>query len=194
MKSHLKALVVGALITPAASFAAIIQFDLIGTAGAGLLPGNEPSMPVPSFGSGGEIGAGIFYDDVTNIITVNVGWGSGNGFENLTSAANNSHIHGPTASSGGAGFTETAGVLANLARSNSSSNFGAITGQTVTLSDANETNLFDGRLYINVHTLSNAGGEIRGFLVPAAIPEPSTFAALAGAAVLGLAALRRRRA
>jgi hypothetical protein len=43
-------------------------------------------------------------------------------------------------------------------------------------------------------TLSSAGGfgEITGLAVVAAIPEPSTFAAFAGLAVLGLAATRRR--
>ena len=47
--------------------AAVIQFDLTGTAGNGLLFGNEPA--VASGGSGGEIGAGITYDNVTNLLT-----------------------------------------------------------------------------------------------------------------------------
>ena len=46
-----------------------------------------------------------------------------------------------------------------------------------------------GRTYLNVHTATNGGGEIRGFLV--AIPEPVT-AAMAMAA-LGAVAFRRRR-
>ena len=44
--------------------AAIIAFDLKGTAGPGLLPGNEPAVLVG--GTGGEIGTGIFFDDIIN--------------------------------------------------------------------------------------------------------------------------------
>jgi len=72
-----------ALVSPLRS--AIIEFDLLGKAGPGLLPGNEaPTTPV---GSGGEIGAGIFFNDVTLQLTINVGWGSGNGFTDLTGPA-----------------------------------------------------------------------------------------------------------
>jgi hypothetical protein len=75
---------------------------------------------------------------------------------------------------------------------NNSASAGLINGTTV-LSDLHETALFNGQLYINVHTApTNGSGEIRGNLVnPTAIPEPSAFAAFAG---LALAALRRRRA
>ena len=75
--------------------AATISYDLLGAAGAGLLPGNEPGTIIG--GTGGEIGAGISLDDVTNILTINVGWGSGNGpFTDLSSNVSNQHIHGPT--------------------------------------------------------------------------------------------------
>jgi len=43
----------------------------------------------------------------------------------------------------------------------------------------------DGSAYFNIHTSTFPGGEIRGFLRPAQIPEPATFALT----VLGLAAL-----
>jgi hypothetical protein len=47
--------------------------------------------------------------------------------------------------------------------------------------------------YVNVHTSTYPGGEIRGFVVAAPIPEPAEWAMLAG----GLASLlwigRRRR-
>ena len=143
--------------------AAIIQFDLIGTAGNGLLAGNEPGV---SGGTGGEIGAGITFDDATLVLSVNVGWGSGNGFSNLTSAVNNQHIHGPTTSNYGSGYTQTAGVEFNLTRSSNNPTNGTIVNNNVVLTAAQMTNLFNGKYYINVHTVNNAGGEIRGFLVP----------------------------
>ncbi|MDQ6628174.1 MAG: CHRD domain-containing protein [Pseudomonadota bacterium] len=49
-----------------------------------------------------------------------------------------------------------------------------------------------GETYLNIHTTAFGGGEIRGFLVLAPVPEPETFALmLAGLGALGLA---RRRA
>ena len=156
--------------------AGLVFFDLKGTAGNGLLPGNEPSVPVASTASGGEIGAGIFLDDTTNLLTVNVGWGSSQGFTDLTSVANNSHIHGPTANNNGNGFTQTAGVLFNLTRSSSAITGGTFTNAPILLTGAQITDLLNGKFYINLHTTSNGGGEIRGFIV--AVPEPSSFALL----------------
>jgi hypothetical protein len=160
--------------------AGLVFFDLKGTAGDGLLPGNEPGAVV-STASGGEIGAGIFLDDTTNLLTVNVGWGSSQGFTDLTSVANNSHIHGPTANNNGNGFTQTAGVLFNLTRSSSAITGGTFTNAPILLTAPQITDLLNGKFYINLHTASNGGGEMRGFIV--AVPEPSSFA------LLGLVAL-----
>lgn len=65
-----------------------------------------------------------------------------------------------------------------------------VTGFATTMTDLQVANLLAGNLYINVHSVIYPGGEIRGQLIP--IPEPSTYA-LAGAAVLGLAILYRRK-
>ena len=168
--------------------AEIIQFSLQGVAGVGLLPGNEPGSVTG--GTGGEIGAGITFDDVTNLLTIsNVGWGSSQGFTNLSSVANNSHIHGPTTSNNGAGFTQTAGVLFDLTRSSNAVTGGTFTNAPIALTAAQETDLLNGKYYINIHTANNGGGEMRGFIFP--VPEPT----VAGLLALGLSAVlvRRRR-
>jgi hypothetical protein len=172
---------------PVTSSAAIIAFDLVGTAGVGLLPGNEPGSITG--GTGGEIGAGITFDDLTKFLTINVGWGSSQGFTDLSSAVNNSHLHGPTGSNNGLGFTQTAGVLAGLTRSGNLATGGTIS-QSVALNATNEAALFAGKLYINIHTVNNGGGEMRGFIVQA-VPEPSR--ALLSALGFGLLISRRRR-
>jgi CHRD domain-containing protein/PEP-CTERM motif-containing protein len=176
----------------ASTQADIVPFDLLGKAGPGLLPGNENPTVVAS-SSGGEIGAGIFFDDVTLALTINVGWGSGNGFSDLTGTASAGHIHGPTTDPAPTSFTESAGILIPLDSSpftwNPSATSGSSTG-TVTLTSGQATDLFAGKLYVNIHTSANPGGEIRGYLV---VPEPTTVALLALGAV-GCLLLRRRRA
>jgi hypothetical protein len=172
-------------IASSSAKAALVFFDLKGVAGNGLLAANEPQpLGTPSTASGGEVGAGIFLDDATNLLTVNVGWGSSQGFNNLTSLANNSHIHGPTASNNGSGFTQTAGVLFNLTRSSDAITGGTFTSAPIALSAAQVTDLMNGKFYINIHTANNGGGELRGFIV--AVPEPSSFALL-GLASIGAA-------
>jgi hypothetical protein len=151
------------LIAAAAAPAAIINFDLTGVAGNGLLPGNEPGSITG--GTGGEIGQGITFDTATSNLVVRVGWGSANGFVDLSSAANNSHIHGPTATNYGNGFTQTAGVVFNLTRSSNLATGGTISN-TFALTASQVSNLFNGKYYINIHTVTNVGGEMRGFLVP----------------------------
>ncbi len=195
MKHTLMLVLAVAAFAPTFSHAAIIPFDLQGSAGFGLLPGNENTVLSGTPGTGGEIGAGITFDDVTKVLTVNIGWGSGNGFTDLTSTAIGAHIHGPTTGSGTASFTQSAGVLINLASGgftfNTSATSGSVVGVSSALSPTNEADLFSGKFYINIHTSTNGGGEIRGNLV--AVPEPASIAALAGLSVLGCAAMRRRR-
>ena len=98
----------------------------------------------------------------------------------------------------GSGFTGTGGPVINFATLPSftfdtSASSGFVTG-TAVLDSTNETALFNNGLYINIHTALNGGGEIRGNLVNAtAVPEPATWAMLAGVAALAGAVWQRRR-
>jgi hypothetical protein len=185
-----------ALTFAASAQAAIIQFDLFGTAGPGLLAGNE--TPAVIGGTGGELNigpnGGIFYDTDTDLLTVNVGWGTGNGFTDLSSNVTNQHIHGPTGNpfgnNGVGNFRQTAGIPAGfgLTRTSNSPVNGQISNNQILFNATQEAQLMNGQFYINIHTTNNSGGEVRGFLV--AVPEPAT-GALAALGALGL--LTRRR-
>jgi CHRD domain len=174
-----------ALFTANQASAAVIQFDLLGQGGSGLRSTNELGAIVGTPGTGGEVGAGISFDDVTKIITINVGWGLADGFTgSLTGNSSAMHIHGP------ATISQNAGVLLGLDSLGGYSNIangGGFNGN-VALNPAQEANLLAGLLYINVHTASNGGGEIRGNIVP--IPEPSSMLL---ASFAGLTTLSRRR-
>lgn len=164
--------------------AATWQVDLLGRAGPGLLAGNETGAVVGTPGTGGEVGSGITFDDVTKILSINIGWGSAAGHTgSLTGNVTGLHIHGP------ASFTTNAGVLVGLdglPGFNNLANGGGFSNSTnVVLSATNEARLFNGQLYINVHTSTNGGGELRGNLI---VPEPAALTLLA----LSPLALRRR--
>lgn len=179
-RSKLLVAVSALTVLAASSQAAIIQFNLQGNAGTGLLPGNE--VGPTTGGTGGEIGEGITFDDVSKILTINVAWGSLNGFTDLTGNALSAHLHGA------ASQAANAGVISGLDITNASSNNGSI-GASFFMSELNQTHLLAGNTYINVHTAANGGGEIRGNLV--AIPEPSSLVLLMGASG-GLFIFRRK--
>lgn len=185
-----------AVMAASSASAVLIEFDLQGAGGSGLLPDNETGSPA-STGSGGEIGAGIFLDTDTNILTVNVGWGSGNGFTDLTGDATSAHFHAP------ADFNTSTGVTLGLNSEpgsiswNASASSGSITGSvdldTVSLSNGATINdLLNGLWYLNVHTVANAPGEIRANLVVAAVPEPSLIALFFGVFAGSIFLIRRR--
>lgn len=189
MRTSLCALAI-VLVAGMQAGAAIVQFDLVGKAGSGLLAGNENGVVSGNFGSGGEVGAGITFDDVTNMLTINVAWGADNGFTNLTGNTIAGHLHGPTPSPAPGAFTENVGVkygLDALAGWNSSASSGGFTG-TISILPADVAPLLAGRFYFNAHTVTNGPGEIRGNLV---VPEPAMMSLLACAGLL-LRAKRRK--
>ena len=74
-------------------------------------------------------------------------------YDGLSGPAAAAHIHGPAAEG------QNAGVLIGFNNPVSS----PMSGQ-VTLTPAQFADLRDGKLYVNVHTAANKGGEIRGQL------------------------------
>jgi hypothetical protein len=180
------------LLLSTACQATVFDIFLEGKAGAGLISGNQNTVINGTPGSGGEVGGGITYDDVTNNLSINIAWGSGNGFTDLTGTASDGHIHGPTPSNAPASYLEDVGVMIgfpSLSGWNPSATSGGFSNSTIPLTETQEGLLMNGRLYINIHTSANGGGEIRGQML---VPEPGSAMLLAGAA--GLTLLRRRRA
>jgi glucose/arabinose dehydrogenase len=82
-------------------------------------------------------------------------------YRGLGSLATLAHIHGPAAA------TNTAGVLIDLQsfRNGPFGTNGSFSG-TIVLSDTQKAYLMSGRTYVNIHTVNNGGGEIRGQIAP----------------------------
>ncbi len=145
--------------------ATILEFQLSPTGSddaVGLSPANEVPAVVTSTGSGNAISGGITFDTDTSTLTFALGYGSAAGFTNLSGAANGIHIHGPAA----------AGVNAPVLFDLTSKHFpaaipaqGGVAYGSIIFTPSQATNLLAGQNYVNIHTVANAGGEIRGQLV-----------------------------
>ena len=83
-------------------------------------------------------------------------------YQNLTTTISGSHIHGPAAPGA------NAPVLFTL--NNTGGIIGVLTG-TFTLTPAQQADLFAGNMYVNVHSTTFPGGEIRGQLMPTTVGE-----------------------
>ncbi len=186
------------------SLATGMAFALAQAASAGIityeasLSGANENPPVVSGGTGFAI---VTVDTVAQTMEVNVS------FSGLNSGDTASHIHCCVPIGGNAGvatitptFTGfpsgvTSGTYDHIFDLTSSGTYNPafITAQG-SLANA-EAALLAGlaadQAYLNIHTSTSPGGEIRGFLV--ATPEPATFV-MAGAALAGLAFLKRKRA
>ncbi len=143
----------------------IIEFDL-SPSGEDVAVGLSPANEVPAAtgtGSGNEISGGITFDTESSTLSVAIGYGSSTGFTDLTAPPTGMHIHGPAAPG------ETAGVLYNLAPIHFPStdpNTGGIVYGSVVYQESEVADLLAGLNYVNIHTLENGSGEIRGQLIP----------------------------
>lgn len=169
----------------------------------GFLNGPSESPVNPSTGTGFAF---VTIDSVANTMKVHVD------FTGLTSGVTASHIHvinGPgdanTADTLGPVATTTptftgfpSGVTAGTFDGTfdmtlaSSYRAGFITdaGGTTALAEAALfAGITEGRAYLNIHTTTSSGGEIRSFLAP--VPEPATAGLVIGA-LLGCAVFRRK--
>jgi hypothetical protein len=87
-------------------------------------------------------------------------------------------------------YDQTFDVLSDLTYNPS---FESANGGTASSAAALKAGLDSGTAYFNIQTTVFPGGEIRGFLLASAVPEPSTWAMMIlGFAGVGLMAYRRR--
>jgi len=159
----------------------------------------------PSNGSPGTGVGFVDIDAVAHTMHVHADWSG------LTGTTTASHIHAPTLVplSGTAGVATTtpffagfpigvtAGTYDNtldmtLASSYNPAFVTANGGTTTTAEAALFSAITTGRSYLNIHSTTFGGGEIRGFLIP--LPEPTSAAVIMVAGVVSLASRRRRGA
>jgi len=176
---------------------AAIQFDLSPprtTAGVGLSPLNEFLAGCDTCGgdgSGNEVGAGILFDPGTALLTFEIGYGSAAGFSDLTGAAFAWYLHGP------AGPGEAGEILRDLEPFHEFGASGASGGflhGAIQLDPVEVDHLMRGLTYVNIYTEAFPGGELRGQLYRAAVPESNSWpGSLMGVGMAVMAAMARRR-
>jgi hypothetical protein len=130
------ALLAALALTPTFAHAAEMQFKAT----------MNGASEVPPKTTEGKGTATATLDTVTKKLTYNVT------YSGLSGPATAAHIHGPAAAGA------NAGVLFPFAPPTS-----PISG-SVTMTDAQIADLEAGKMYVNVHTATNPGGEIRGQL------------------------------
>lgn len=162
-------------------------------------PSEAPPNASPGIGF-----AEVIIDIIAHTLSVNVTF---SGLLGTTTAA---HIHAATAIPGTgtamiatqtptfSGFPSvaTSGTYAQTFDTTSASTFNAAfataNGRTAAGAEAALSSaLANGRAYLNIHTTTFPGGEIRGFLVPKDVPEP-TIISLMTLGVLGFLLTKRR--
>lgn len=190
--SKLALFLAAALSLPSTAQAATFVFN-------GTLTGKQEVPSVSTPGSGNAL---VSFDDMTNLLSVQVS------FANLIGNTTVAHIHccAPIGSNAGVvtpvpsfpGFPTgvTAGSYSQVFDLTQASSFnpGFITNNGGSVTAARQvfvTGLQANRAYLNIHSSQFPGGEIRGQLI-AAVPEPATWGMmLLGFGAIG-AAMRRR--
>lgn len=169
MKTITVLLLSGAML----SQAALIPFG-VSPAGSSAAVGLNPTNEVPALsgtGSGGELPGGVVFDTDSNTLHVSLGYGSAQGFGNLTGPITTAGIFGP------AQTNQTAAVLYDLASltvpAGDPALGGTISGDVI-YSTNDIAGLLAGLNYVNLATSNNPTGEIRGQLIPLDIPPVLT--------------------
>ena len=125
------------------------------------------------------------YDDVTNVWTI-----SAMSASSLSGTVSNSHLHLGALGVNGGVLVDT-GTVGNGNWTGGSGNFTYVGSTTKNIAEVNEAAFLSGGTYINVHTPTNPGGEVRGQVIATAVPEPATLA-LVGLSALAVLGKRRR--
>jgi hypothetical protein len=196
----------------ATSLVAVLGLCLTGFAGSAMatpitytttLSGSNEAPPNGSAGTGSAM---VIFDLAAHTLDISLA------FTGLTSGTTASHIHCCTtvAGAGTAGvatqlptftlfpLSVTSGTYTHLFDTSLASTYNpafvtANGGNVSTAEAALAAGLASDKAYLNIHTTNFPGGEIRGFLVPAApVPEPAGLG-LVGLMVGGAVELWRRR-
>lgn len=172
------ATIAGLIGASVAANATIWDVDFV----SGLMVGDNEVPAVSTKAQGGELGTGLRYDDGLNKLEINVGYGAF-GWALLEGDFSAAHIHEGSA-------TQNGSIVFNLGTMHLAlgKRAGFFSG-AVNLTEAQESVLFAGNYYINVHSAKFPSGEIRGQL--SVVPEPGTWA-LMGIGIGALLWLRRK--